>query len=100
MKGIVIDMQTGDLLVRQYNSGKSIDACAELSNVEEQVVEHVLAAQRGEFKELPLIGGEVRSLLGGERDVLWPNRVKSMIKACGVDVSKITIAEDNTITVE
>lgn len=101
MKGLVIDIDTGDLLVRKYNSGTGVEACAELyDNIEEQVVEHVLIAHRGEIKETPLLGGEIRRQLGGEKDVMWAPRVKNMLKASGVDVSKIIIAEDNTITVE
>lgn len=91
MKGLLIDSETGDLLIE--------DKTAMVTDNEEQVVENVLLANRGEFKELPLIGAETRLQLGGERDVMWATRTKKMIKACGVEVSKISIS-DNIVTVE
>ncbi len=92
MKGLVINPDTGDLLVESK--------AASIVDSEEQVVENVLLANRGEFKELPLIGAETRLQLGGERDVLWPTRAKKMIEACGVEVRKVSITDDNTVTVE
>lgn len=92
MKGLVINPETDDLLVER----KAIA----IVDSEVQVVENVLLANRGEFKELPLIGAETRLQLGGERDVLWPTRAKKMIKACGVEVRKVSITDNNTVTVE
>ena len=91
MKGLLIDSETGDLLIE----GKT----ATVVDSDVQVVENILLANRGEFKELPLIGAETRLQLGGERDVMWATRTKKMIKACGVEIRKISI-NDNTVTVE
>ena len=55
---------------------------------------------RGEWKEWPLIGGEVKKMLGGKVDVMWRGQVKKMLEACGLDVQKVSITEDNIITVE
>lgn len=92
MKGLVTDITTGDLLVERKTA--AIVPC------EVQVVENVLLANRGEFKELPLIGAETRQQLGGEKDVMWPARAKKMIKACGVEIRKVSITDESTVTVE
>lgn len=92
MKGFVIDITTGDLLIERKQA--AVVPC------EEQVIENVLLANRGEFKEFPLIGAEVRMQLGGGKNVMWPGHTKKMIKACGVEVRKVSITEDNIITVE
>lgn len=92
MKGLVTDIKTGDLLV-EHGSATVIES-------EEQVVENILLASRGEFKELPLVGAEARQQLGGERDVMWPVRTKKMIAACGVEIRKISIKDNNIIAVE
>lgn len=92
MKGLLIDSETGDLLIEK--------GAVAIGNCEEQIVEIVLVAHRGDFKEVPLIGAEIELMLSGEKDTLWPLKAKRMIKACGVEVSKISITDDNIITVE
>ena len=92
MKGLVTDVKTGDLLV-EHGSAQVIDG-------EEQIIENILLASRGEFKELPLVGAEAQQQLGGEYDVMWPVRTKKMIAACGVEIRRISIRDNNTITVE
>lgn len=82
MKGILIDRETGDLLVK--GGGLSI------GDNESQVVEAVVMSHRGDFKEFPRIGGEIRSHLGGEADVMWPGRLLKQLRACGVECEKVT----------
>ncbi len=92
MKGIITDINTGDLFVED-------NALAVVGN-EESIVEYILLANRGEFKEFPLLGAEAKQMIGGERDVMWAARAKKMIKACGVNVRKVAVGDDNIITVE
>jgi hypothetical protein len=92
MKGMLLDNETGDLLIEK--------GAVAIGNCEEQIVEIVLVANRGEIKEVPLIGAEIELMLSCEKDILWPLKAKRMIKACGVEVSKISITDDNIITVE
>lgn len=92
MKGLLTDNKTGDLLVDHKT--------AAVDNCEEQVIECVLMAARGEFKELPLIGAEVRQHIGGTRDVFWPTETKKMIKAVGVDVHTIQVDADGVINIK
>lgn len=56
MNGLITDIGTGDLLVEHKR--------AVVTDSDGQTVEAVLLAQRGEFKERPLIGAAVRQLQG------------------------------------
>ena len=89
MKGILIDSETGDLLVE--NGGLVV------GDTEAQTVEAVLVANRGEFKESPLIGGEAMQMLGGVVDVMWPGRVKKMLRACGVECERVKVDNGEVI---
>ncbi|MBQ9076857.1 MAG: hypothetical protein IJY31_03340 [Muribaculaceae bacterium] len=89
MRGILIDSGTGDLLVE---NGSIV-----IGDTEAQTVEAVLTTNRGEFKESPLIGGEVMQMLGGVVDVMWPGRVKKMLKACGVDCERVKVDNGEVI---
>lgn len=92
MNGILIDAASGDLLVEH---GRVV-----IGETDSQIAEGVLVAMRGEWKEWPLIGGEVKKMLGGAADVMWRGQVKRMLEACGLEVQKVCITEGNTITVE
>lgn len=92
MNGILIDAASGDLLVEH---GKVV-----IGDTDSQIAEGVLVTMRGEWKEWPLIGGEVKKMLGGEADVMWRGQVKKMLEACGLDVQKVSVMEGNIITVE
>lgn len=91
MNGIVFDFERGDVCVE--------NGALKVSIVDEQVAQMALTAFRGEFKEVPLIGGEVKMLLGGCVDVMWPGRMKRMLKVCGIMVSKISFV-DGIIVIE
>lgn len=92
MKGILIDTESGDLLVENGN--------VIVGDTDSQIAEGVLVAMRGEWKECPLIGGEVKMMLGGRPDVMWSGQVKKMLAACGLDVKKVNVSDDNIITIE
>lgn len=92
MKGFVLDGGSGDLQVKQ--GGAIIDDNAG------QVVENLLLGLRGDFKEVPLLGGEAELQLGGERDVMWPLRVKKMLLRVGVEVRDLRIGLDGVVEVE
>lgn len=92
MIGILIDEKNGDLMV---DHGRLV-----VGSTDSQIAEHVLVSMRGEWKERPLIGGEVKTMLGGTPDVMWRGQVKKMLEACGLSVKKISITDDRIITVE
>lgn len=92
MKGILIDTETGDLLLTAGS--------LTLGNTDSQTVELVLVTAPGEWKESPLLGADVRSQLCGQPDPMWAGQTKKMIKSQGVEVDSIAIAQDGTITVQ
>lgn len=91
MKGILLDPETGD--VRIKSGGMVVD-----ENVQ-QVAEHILRANRGEYREFPLYGAEVLKLRNGIASRMWCADTKQMLRACRVGVEKVSI-KDNVITLE
>lgn len=104
MKGIVLDT-TGELSLERYWRGtgevpvpKHTHTVA-VGETNAQSIEHLLRANRGEFKEMPLIGGEVVKHIGGQPDEGWCARVKKQIKSVGLQVRRVSMTETD-ITVE
>lgn len=91
MNGLQTDITTGDLLV-----GRSAAVVAEASGF---IAELVLRSCRGEFKEYPLLGAEAPLMLAGEPDPFWPGNTKKMLRACGLDVSTLTLSPDGTVLI-
>ena len=56
----------------------------------------VTVANRGELKELPLIGGEAVRQLGGQRAGLWLTRVRKMLTAVGLRVVRLEFDGSST----
>ncbi len=92
MTGLLIDIQTGDLLIE--------DGSLVVGETSHQVVEHVLRAACGEYREQPLLGAEAAKMQGGITSRLWCAKAKQMCRAAGVEVSRITYDDDNTIIVQ
>lgn len=91
MKGILIDRESGDLIVEH--------GALAIGDTEGQTVEAVVLTTRGEWKDNPLLGGEAQTHLGGERDPFWPGRLKKMLKACGVELESVSVDDKGTITI-
>lgn len=92
MIGILIDTETGDLL---------IEHCAVvIGDSEVQTAEIVVRSMRGDLKEHPLLGGEAENLRGGCMDVMWPGEVRRMLRWCGVDCERVRVDNDGIITIE
>lgn len=83
MRGILIDKDTGDLMVK---GGRM-----EIGSTESQTAELVLRTAPGEWKETPLLGADAVRQLGGTRDVMWPGRVRKMLRQCGLDVAEVRV---------
>ena len=90
MKGILLD-DNGDLLVKK--GGLTIGENSD------QIIEQVLIANRGEYKEHPLLGAEIIKLQNGTTDPVWATDAKVMLKYAGVKVNKVKIS-GNQIIVE
>lgn len=92
MNGMTTEPNGGDLRIA---GGGSI-----VAGTEAQTIEHVLLANRGEYREHPLLGGEVRKMQHGTPGRMWCARARRMIQAAGVQVSRVWISGDKTIKVE
>lgn len=91
MKGILIDTETGDLLLE---AGR-----VAVGDTESQTAEAVVVTMRGELKEHPLLGGEARKLEGGNEDRMWAGDVRAMLRGCGVECERVRV-EEGIITIE
>lgn len=92
MNGLQMEENGGDL--RQEGAGFVV------AGVEAQVIEHVLLANRGEYREEPLLGAEVRKMQHGTPGRLWGSRARQMLQEAGVGVSRVDINERGEIRVE
>ncbi len=99
MKGIMLN-EEGDLALMvqrdvtgEITGGWVVDDCVQ------QVTERVLIANRGEFKEVPLVGGELILQVNGSCGPFYKGRVKNMLEAMRVSVRQIQI-EENGINIE
>lgn len=91
MNGLQIDITTGDLLVER--------SAAVVADASGFIAELVLRSCRGEFKEHPLLGAEAPMMLAGEPDPFWPGNTKKMLRACGLDVSNLTLSPEGTVLI-
>ncbi len=91
MRGILIDTETGDLLLELGRVA--------VGDTEGQTAEAVVVTMRGELKEHPLLGGEARKLEGGTEERMWPGEVREMLRGCGVECERVRI-ENGIIRIE
>lgn len=92
MRGMLIDAESGDLLIEQGRIA--------VGDTEGQTAEAVVRTMRGELKEHPLLGGEAGRMRGGEPDVMWAGEVRQMLRGCGVECERVTMESDGTINIE
>lgn len=91
MNGLQIDINTGDLLVER--------SAAVVADASGFIAELVLRSCRGEFKEHPLLGAEAPLMLAREPDPFWPGNTKKMLRACGLDVSNLTLSPEGVVQI-
>ncbi|MCF0219092.1 MAG: hypothetical protein HUK14_04850 [Muribaculaceae bacterium] len=91
MNGLQTDIDTGDLLVERS---------AVIADASGFIAELVVRSCRGEFKEHPLLGAEAPLMLAGEHDPFWPGNTKKMLRACGLNVSNLTLSSDGTVLIQ
>lgn len=63
--------------------------CIKVDEADGQTIENILRANRGAFKEAPLVGGETTKMLGGTPSSLWCAQVKKQIQSVGVPVTRV-----------
>ena len=64
-----------------------------LARPETTVATIVTTANRGEIKELPLIGGEALRQQGTPHQGLWLPRLRKQLTAVGLKVSRLEVAD-------
>lgn len=82
MIGIILDTN-GDFALQ---GGRIALAEADL-----QTADNIIRASRGEFKEAPLVGGEVLKMLGGQPSRMWCVDVAKMMKSVGLDGASVAM---------
>ncbi|MGL5913994.1 MAG: hypothetical protein ACRCZB_07495, partial [Bacteroidales bacterium] len=70
----------------------------QLGDPTSQNAEMLLRANRGEIKEVPLIGGETMKLQNGILSSLWAVQVKKQMEAVDIPVQGVSV-KDNVISV-
>jgi hypothetical protein len=90
MYGILLDPETYDISAPTgtLKMGDTAPQCAEM----------VLIATPGAWKELPRMGADLNSQLGGCRDPFWPSRARQMLRAASLDVEEVTLEADGTVS--
>ena len=91
MNGLQTDIDTGDLLVERS---------AVIADASGFIAELVVRSCRGEFKEHPLLVADAPLMLAGEHDPFWPGNTKKMLRACGLNVSNLTLSSDGTVLIQ
>lgn len=74
--------------------------CCMVGETAQQTVEHVLTANRGEWREWPLLGGELRKMAHGIAGRMWAARAREMCREAGVAVSRVTVSDNGKVRVE
>lgn len=92
MNGLLTEPGCGDLMMA--------DGGCIVGDSNAQTIEHVIVANRGELREWPLLGGEIRRMQHGIGSRLWCGRARRMCQEAGAIVKNVVIAENGTIVVE
>lgn len=71
-----------------------------VARTEAQTIEHVLVANRGEWREWPLLGSEIRKMQHGLAGRMWAARARQMCREAGVPVRRVIMGDNGKITVE
>ena len=71
-----------------------------MAGTAQQTIEHVLVSNRGEWREFPLLGGEIRRMQHGLAGRMWAARAREMCIAAGVAVSRVSVDDNGKIRVE
>ena len=90
---LILDNDTADLTIE--------DGHIALGRPQTTIASIVTTANRGELKELPLIGGEADRQLGSPRQELWLTRLRKQLVAVGLKVKSLSIeTPSNTVQME
>jgi len=90
MKGILLD-ENGEIMIE--------NGTMKIGEVDTQIVEHVITAFQGEYKDAPLLGGNIRKMLNGATDPFWASEMKRQLKTQHINAS-IKVVGDGNFVVE
>lgn len=91
MNGLQIDINTGDLLVAPAGAVVAVS--------DSFIAEFVVRSLRGDIKEHPLLGAEAPLLLAATPDPFWPGNTKKMLRACGLNVSNVSMSPEGMVNI-
>lgn len=86
-----IKTESGDI---QISNGKFL-----IEDINEQIVENIITANPGDYKEKPMLGMSIYTLLNGIVDEFFPGRLKSQLITQHVTVKSLFIS-DSEINIE
>ncbi len=97
MKGILLDTD-GDLLLRPYK-GKTNEQTVNINglvigDVELDIVERIIRVWQGEFKEAPLLGGNIDKYQKGIHDPFLRGHIEEQLIAEKIRLLSVGITED------
>lgn len=84
-----------DILLNNNNDLQAVGHDLVTGDADTQIAATIMEAATGEFKEAPLLGADMRRMLGGTPDPFWRGRVKAMLKQEHINVSDIEIDDEN-----
>jgi len=90
MKGILLD-ENNEVIIES--------GTMKIGDVDSQVAEHVVTAFQGEYKEVPLLGGNAAKMLNGKPDPFWPAEMKRQLKTQHVDAD-VSVTEEGDFIVK
>lgn len=90
MKGIMTD-ENGNIIVR---NGRLV-----IDDNRADIVQRILEAYPGEFKEQPLLGCYIKKQLNGTANPFWVSDAKRQLKDEGIAIEKMTVQTDNNIII-
>ncbi len=91
MKGMQIDIETGDLMV--------INKRAAVEDTDGFIAELVIRSFRGDLKECPMLGAEAPAMIAGAYDPFWAQNTKKMLQRCGLTINNLTLSNDGEVII-
>lgn len=85
MRGILLD-ENGELMVQ--------NGSVQIGDNSLQCVQHLILAWTGEYKNAPLLGGNVKNTINGVPDPFWVGDVKKQAKLALVNIDSIVFNEN------
>jgi len=77
--------ETGDLLIRKGDFA--------IGDARADIVERILRAYPGEFKENPPLGCNVKEQINGTPSPFWRGNAMNQLRSEGIDVERLDITE-------